>query len=234
MGMIDRYKKRGGFVQLVNLIETTGSEKRDKFLKMISEESPAWETAIKQKMLSIERMGTWEVPFLMEFLPQVPAKVIAFAISNQTEEKQKHFMSALSFGDRKKVEEFLKEPTKPQGGEIVSAQIKIINELRSMVAQGKVKLEKCDPEVAIPEDYEEILAGGGGAGTVRFGAPDPVVERAMSGATEPAASGQLGEELNMLRRKLVALTQENVRLNKENKDYKEKLDAVRSALSKAS
>ena len=41
MSMIDRYKKKGGFLQLLNLLETTGGEKREKFLKMIAEENPA-------------------------------------------------------------------------------------------------------------------------------------------------------------------------------------------------
>ena len=65
MGMLDRYKKKGGFIQLLNLIETTASPKAEKFLKMIGEESPAWEAEIKKKVLSIDRLATWNQSYLM-------------------------------------------------------------------------------------------------------------------------------------------------------------------------
>lgn len=88
MGMIDRYKKKGGFIQLVNLIETTGADKKEKFLKMIADENPTWEAAIKQKMLTMDRMSNWNQSFLMEFMPQVPAMAVACAIYNLSDEKE--------------------------------------------------------------------------------------------------------------------------------------------------
>jgi flagellar motor switch protein FliG len=59
MSSISRYKKAGGFIQLVSLIETFGAPKREKFIEMIDAESPVWAKALRDKMLSIERIFSW-------------------------------------------------------------------------------------------------------------------------------------------------------------------------------
>ena len=76
MSMIDRYKKHGGFVQLLQLIETTEHAKSEKFLKMIAEENPVWEAEIRKKVLSIDRLLGWNQTYLMEFLPRLSAKAV--------------------------------------------------------------------------------------------------------------------------------------------------------------
>jgi len=232
MGMIDRYKKRGGFLQLVQLIETTGSPKRETFLKGIAEDSPVWEQAVKQKMLSLDRIATWNASYLMEFMPAIPHMAIACGIHPLSEEKRNVFLSSLSFGDRKKVEDILKEH-KPNSGETASSQLKIIGEVRKMAATGKLKFEKFDPELHIPEDIEESLKSGSFASKQITEAEIEATSGAIpTTATGDKAGGGNTEETTTLRRKLVALTQENSRLMKENKEVKEKLDAIKSVVLK--
>jgi len=232
MGMIDRYKKKGGFVQLVNLIETTGPDKRDKFLKMIADESPTWEAAIKQKMLTMDRISTWNQTFLMEFMPQIPTMAVACALSGLSEDKKAHFLAALPFGDRKKVEELIKEH-KPNSGEVMSSVIRIINEIRGMIASNKLKFEKFDEGLVIPENIEEQLMSGSidiPNNYVSNGA-EPVDPTATVAAAT-AGANNISEELTMLRKKLVALTQETNFLKKENKDLKEKIEGIKEAFKK--
>jgi len=230
MSMIDRYKKRGGFLQLVQLIETTSSPKREQFLKMIADENPAWESAVKQKMLTIERMATWNASYLMEFFPTLPHMAIACGIHPFPEDKRTIFLSSLSFGDRKKVEAILKEH-KPNSGEIASSQMKIIGEVRKMVAAGKLKFEKFDADLAIQEDIEEALRSGAFITNINT---DAATEADLAGAAPEGNTSSVGGggEALALRRKVVALTQENTRLMKENKDLKEKLDSIRAAVQK--
>jgi len=127
--MIDRYKKKGGFVQLLNLIETTGKEKAERFLKMIAEESPIWEAEIRRKSLSLDRLSTWNQTYLMEFVPRLSANVLGTALSPLPAEKQQIFLGALAFGERRKTEEFMKE-AKPNAGEIAACQMKLLTEVR--------------------------------------------------------------------------------------------------------
>jgi len=42
MSSIQRYKKPGGFLQLLSLIETFGGQKREKFIEMVDAESHVW------------------------------------------------------------------------------------------------------------------------------------------------------------------------------------------------
>jgi hypothetical protein len=225
MSMIDRYKKKGGFIQLLILLETTGAEKREKFLKMIADENPAWEVEIKKKMLSMERILTWNQSYLMEILPRIPFQSIAAVISALPAEKQKILSEALSFQERKKVEDFLKEK-KPAPGEVNSAIMKFMSEIRAMVAGGQLKFEKFDPDMAIPENIEETLS----SGRVPISDKDVAAHFAQAPAGTPGASsagGASSEELTQLRRKLVQLSQDVQRLTQENTVLRDKLDQIK-------
>ena len=53
MSMISRYKRPGGFVQLLSLIETSTAAKKEKFLEIVRSESESWANAIEQRVLTI-------------------------------------------------------------------------------------------------------------------------------------------------------------------------------------
>jgi|GEM_PF-1560595 len=259
MSMIDRYKKRGGFLQLVQLLETMGTEKREKFLSQISAETPLWESAIRQKMITLDRMIKWPIESLMEFIPNIPPLILAKAVFPMTPEKRAFFVNTLAFGGKKICEEFFKENHAPPPGEIASSQIKIMTEARASIVQGKLKLDKCDPELFIPENFEDLLLSGNYEAPVSIHAA-PEVRESHSGPSfqtgsasvatssastgSPAAASHPGSHANMgplssspdellaLRRKIVTLTQENQRLQKELNDSKARIEAVKIALAK--
>jgi hypothetical protein len=233
MGMIDRYKKRGGFIQLVNLLETMGTEKREKYMGLIAAEEPTWEAALKQKMISIERLSHWNPTFLMEFLPEMPIPTLSKAFGGMSEEKRALFFAALPFGVRKKVEDAMKDAP-ATANEAASGQMKILTEARNMILQGKLKLDKCDPELMIPEDIEDKLGSSSHSAAVAE-AFETSTHSHAAGAGAGAGGNTAGssDELALLRRKLLALSQENQRLQKEVNDFKVKIEAVKSALSKS-
>lgn len=229
MSMIDRYKKKGGFLQLLNLIETTGKEKAEKFLKMIAEENPVWETEIRKKILTIDRLTTWNQTYLMEVLPRLTPNVIAVAIHTLPPEKQQVFLGAMPFSERRKTEDLMKE-AKPNGGEVASCQMKLLNEVRGMVATGALKFEKVDPDLVVPENIEDLLASGG-SGLATLNAKDFEMPAPAAGApvTGGASGGASSEELMQLRRRVMALTQENQMLKQQVQSFKDKLDTIRKA-----
>jgi hypothetical protein len=234
MAMIDRYKKKGGFIQLLNLIETTAPAKAQKFLQMIAEENPVWESEIRKKCISLERMSTWNQTYLMEVLPRLTPNVIASAIGGMTPEKQQVFLGAMPFAERRKAEDFLKD-NKPNPGESASCQIKMINEVRGMVAQGTLKFEKVDPDLVIPENIEDLLNSGHSASAPTNKEVEAAFEGTSSGFSVssssggPSSGGAPSEELQMLRKKIVGLTQENQLLKQQLQMMKEKLDSIRKA-----
>ncbi len=228
MAMIDRYKKKGGFVQLLNLLETTGKDKKDKFLKMIADESPAWEVELKKKMFSIEKISNWPTQTLMEILPQIPPTQIAAALAGLPPDQKERFLKAVGTSEKRKMDEYLKDST-PNPGEITTCQMKILTEIRTMVSNKKLNLEVVAPEMSIAENIEDQLLNGGGAVTAMSptgGKMDAPVEF----KNEPAPQGtspQVAEELNVLRKKVFVLAQENQKLSVQLHQVNSKLEQIR-------
>ncbi len=226
MSMIDRYKKKGGFVQLLNLIETTGKDKQEKFLKLIADENPSWEQEVRKKMLTIDKVLGWNQTYLAEIFPRVPAVQLAMIVGGLPPEKAEHFKKVLTFKERKAVEDILQDKV-PNGAEVGTGIMKLFAEIRKMIAEGSLKFEKFDQDMVVPENIEELLS----QGRVYMSAKeiDAQVEAAPAGI--PA---NLAEELTQLRRKLVVLTQENVKLQQDlsrvSTDcqvFKEKLEQIK-------
>jgi hypothetical protein len=225
MSMIDRYRKKGGFVQLLNLIETTGKDKQEKFMKMIADESPSWETEIRKRLLSVDKILGWDPAYLAEIFPQVQPLQLAMIVGGLPPEKSDQFMKVMTFKEKRQIEEILKEK-KPNPAETSAGIMKLFSEIRRLEADGSLRFEKFDPEMVIPEDIEDKL----GKGLNNFSPPTPTAASAAGVSTTPPPPGtpsNVVEELTSLRRKLVQLTQENQRLIQDNTAMKDKLDQIR-------
>ena len=68
MAMLDRYKKTGGFNQLLTLLETCGPQKKVKFLEIIRLEDPRWADALEAKMIDLKRFLKWNDSAIAEEL----------------------------------------------------------------------------------------------------------------------------------------------------------------------
>jgi hypothetical protein len=228
MSMIDRYRKKGGFVQLLNLIETTGKDKQEKFLKMIADESPVWETEVRKRLLTVDKILSWNPTYLAEIFPRVPPLQLAMVVGGLPADKAELFMKVLTYKEKRGVEEILKDK-KPNPGETSSGLMKLFSEIRKMEAEGSLKFEKFDPEMAIPEDIEEKLGKGVGMYNLPpSSSPSAADHSAHAAAPVPGGvPSNIAEELTTLRRKLVHLTQENHRLQQDNQVMKDKLDQIK-------
>ena len=222
MSMIERYRKPGGFVQLLNLIETTGKDKQEKFLKMISDESPIWETEVRKRILSLEKVLGWNETYLGEIFPRIQPIQLTIIASGLPPEKLIAFMHVLNFKERKQVEDILKDK-KPSHGEVTSGIMRLFAEIRKMEAEGSLKFEKFDPDMVVPEDIEERL----GKGFAISVSPKEIEETMQTPGGLAAVPSNVLEELTGLRKKLVSLTQENQKLSTDNKQMKEKLEQIK-------
>lgn len=226
MSMIDRYRKKGGFVQLLILIETTGKEKQEKFMKMILDESPAWESEIRKRLLSVDKILSWNPTYLAEIFPRIQPLQLAMVVGGLPPEKADAFMKVLTFKEKKGVEDILKDK-KPTPGETSAGVMKLFSEIRKMEVEGSLKFEKFDEAMVIPEDIEERLGKGGGVSFVPSNPKEIEAQVAAMGVPPAGVPSNVAEELTALRRKLVQLTQENQKLHVDNTAMKEKLDQIR-------
>lgn len=228
MGMVDRYKKAGGFIQLIQVIETCNTKKREQFMKIISEENPEWAEALNQKCLSFDKILNWKAEAILEIIASVNMLSFTAAIKSLDPEKTELFLQKLSNQDRKKFELALEE-AKPSPNEISASVTKVIGETRLLFVQGALKADKIDPQLVIPDDYEFMLGKNeqnrhsGGSAALSFDAP------AAPGlnATVNASVSSLNAEFDKIQKRIVLLTREVQTLKSENQVMKDKLEKIK-------
>lgn len=243
MGMLDRYKKKGGFLQLVTLIETSTKEKQEKFLTLIAAESPVWANAVESKCLSIEKILAWNTAYLAEVLPRLPHLQVAMVVGGLPQEKAQHIFAVLPYGDRTKVEGIL-ETKKITTGEFHLGCTKMYEEIRKMANEGLLKFENFDTSLSIPDKIEELLAQNEFQHSLKA-APAP--SQPAASAPKPAAPAPLPpvsfgpmkpaeiaviNDLAVAKKKLIQFNEEYQKLLSENQALKhqvQKLTAHKAA-----
>lgn len=221
MSSIQRYKKSGGFFQLLSLIETFGAQKREKFLEMIEAESPAWAQGLRDKMLSIERILSWPDQVTIEVVKGLPTKNMAVVLRGLKEEQRARMLVFFTAADKRRLDDAQVDEPKPE--EITANMVKLLEMARKMLVQGELRAEKFDEGLIIPEEYEaklEAMSGQAYAARVASGVTSPA-------AASPAGDASGGYELQHLQRTLACVVKENKTLKDEVRVLREKLEQIR-------
>lgn len=226
MGMVDRYKKAGGFVQLVQVIETCAPKKREQFMNVITEENPEWAEALNQKCLSFDKIISWKPEIILDVAAAVNTLSFTASLKSLSPEKLEEFFKKFSPIDRKKFEMAMQEsPAGPN--EISSSVMKVISETRSMLVSGALKADKVDPSLYIPDGFESQLGKNEqsrqSGETLSFDGPAAMnfnVVNVSNNNTSPA-------DIEKLQKKLILLNREIQTLKSENQTMKDKLDKIK-------
>jgi hypothetical protein len=224
MGLLDRYKKTGGFVQLLQLLETTNPSKRSQFIKMIEDEDSRWAEAIHKKMLTIDRIFSWDDNTVAEVVGSLHELTLAIALHGLGKEREEKIFRTFSSGKKRRILETMENKT-PTPAEIGSSYVKIIEEVRDLIKQGHVRLDKVDVELVIPENIEEKLSAQPLPDTV-YVAPAQVVVDASPSEDTPRAQAD-GISTEKLVQQLTLLSSENKKLKNEVKALKDKLEQIK-------
>ncbi len=213
MSMIDRYKKKGGFIQLLNLMETCGTQKQEKFLKMIEDEDAQWAEAVKAKMLSIKKIFSWDDNTVAEIVGTLNDMTVSLTILGLEPEGKEKIVKTLNHSRKRKIEEDMAE-RKPTPAEISTAFVQVLTQVRKMIADGFLYLEKIDPVLVVNSEFEDqLLAGNFGSGVVK--------------ATSLDLSAVQGSKDEELKKKLFELKQENDTLREKLTQAESKLSQIR-------
>lgn len=240
MGMVDRYKKSGGFIQLLQVLETCGPKKYEQFMNIITTEDPSWAEAIKEKMLNFEKIISWKPEVILEVLANVNGLAFATAVKGLAPESQSKFLAALSNQDKRKLETQLAD-MKPTPMEISSCMMKIISETRGLLNSGALKASKIDVNLVIPENFEDKLSSKIQKSTslldsdVMFGDEIPYAVAAGAGipnlasapSPSPGGNSSGSSEVEKMQKKLVLLVREVQTLKQENSVMKDKLEKIK-------
>ena len=227
MSSLQRYKKSGGFVQLLVLLESFGPQKKEKFLEVIEAESSVWARALRDKMLTLERMLKWPDEVLAEVLKRLPAKTAAFVISGLPEDQRPRFTHFYSAADQRRMDEIVVD-AKAKPEEVSSTMFKLVEEARRMLIERQLVADKIDQALVIPENYESQLESQSSLATAAAGLPDESVvlsEIKAEGAQSQAAAPH--GEVVQLQKALSHAIKENRTLKEENRLLRDKLEQIR-------
>lgn len=220
MAMVDRYKKSGGFLQLVQVIETCNQKKREQFMNIITEESPNWAEALNQKCITFDKIISWKPEVILDIIASVNTLSFSAALKSLNAEQLEIFLQKLSHQDRKKMELAMQE-SNPNPNEIFSSVLKVISETRGLMVQGTLKAERVDANLVIPEEFESMLEKNEqsrqASSPLNFDGP------AFGGS--PGATPTV--EVDKLQKKLVLMSKELQVLKQENQVMKDKLDKIK-------
>ena len=153
MSMLARYKKPGGFEQLLQLIETCNPKKQESFLKLIEQENANIASLIKEKMLSVDKILNWNQQVVVEITTQVPTKVLAICLSGKPQPVVDKAIATFTHLQKQEIHTMINEK-KPTSGEMEAACTKLIQTVRMLHNQKRIRLEKIDPKLDIPQDLK--------------------------------------------------------------------------------
>lgn len=219
MAIVDRYKKSGGFVQLLQVLETCAPKKQEQFMSIIKEETPNWSEAIYRKMLSFEKIISWQPEPLLEIVANVNSLAFVTALKSLPADKFNSFCQKLSSHERRKIEQKYND-LNPDINQISSCVMKVVSETRSLFVSGALKFDKIDITLLIPENIELQLESSGPQS-----GPSGAEISAQVSVNAPSAAGVL--DFEQLKKKYIELNQLLNTLKKENTVMKEKLDRIK-------
>ncbi|MBS1971186.1 MAG: hypothetical protein JSU04_12810 [Bdellovibrionales bacterium] len=232
MGMLDRYKKKGGFVQLLTLIETSGGKKQEQFLGLINQESPAWEQELKKKMLTVDRVFTWPQDVMSEILTRLQPLTLCVCLHGRSSEEIEKILTPLPPISKRKITDQMGE-LNPNPAEKATCEMKLITEVRGIAASGYIKFEKFDADLFIEENIEERLnhsdSGLAFLSKIEINYTDDSKPASSSSSAQPSSSGggSGGAEMDQMRRKVNQLMLENNSLKQEVHTLRDKLAQIK-------
>lgn len=243
MSSLQRYKRAGGFFQLLSLIETFGAQKKEKFLEMIEQENPVWADALKEKMLTLERIFSWPDQVVIEIFKALPIQAMGHALEAIKPEDKARIEQFLSAGEKRRIEDLIGE-AKPKPEEITSIMVKVVEMARKMLVNRTLKPEKFDETLTIPEDYEARLEefsansfSHSRSSPESTSVPDMTsLAAAVTGQSQdrPANSSSTNTapaaahaDVGQLQRTLAMMIKENRALKEDVRHMREKLDQIK-------
>jgi hypothetical protein len=230
MGMLDRYKKKGGFIQLLNLIETSGGKKQEQFLGLISQESPAWEQELKKKVLTVERIFSWPNDVMSEVLSRLQPLTLCVSLWGRPPEQIEKILAPLPPITKRKLMDQMAE-LKPNPAEKATCEMKMISEVRAIVASGYIKFEKFDADLFIEENIEERLnhsdSGLAYLNKIDINYSDSASAESKEASGSAVHSAGSSQEIELMKRKLTQVMHENNVLKMENQMLKDKLMQIK-------
>lgn len=246
--MLDRYKKTGGFLQLLNLLETSGPQKQERFLEIVRQEDPRWADTLTAKMIDLNRILTWSDSAISEVTGAMLDINLAAILSWVTPEQRERLLGTMGNIKRRKVLDLYEGSNKPSAADVATSFNKMYETVRRLAQEGTLRFDKIDPLLHVDNDIEDRLK----QGKTIIGVPEFSESFGAKQAATPAAPSspptlqvvtsldakawatadqkvpsEVEAELAGLRKRVVALQAENGALRQELAVAQGKLEQIK-------
>ena len=151
MSILARYKKRGGFRQLLELIETSTPEKQSKLLKVIEQEDAEMASQVQAKTLTSEKVLNWKPETLFQILRKMPQQYATIVCKQMPEELYHNVIEHYDLRARKEFEHEMANTKDPLPSEIIAAFGNMFKIIRQLDEDREIILSQIDPSLRIPE-----------------------------------------------------------------------------------
>ena len=150
MSMLARYRKAGGFQQLLLLIETCTQQKRQQLLKLIEAEDPSWAKLITTKMVTLEKVFSWDPMHISEVTTQIVPRTLAILLHGLPRETFDKATTTMPPMKRREIESLYEEQS-PNASEVEAARIQLLTKVRELEDSGRLNLAQIDPAISLKE-----------------------------------------------------------------------------------
>lgn len=149
MSILQRYKKNGGFFQLIQLIESSSPAKQVKLLSAIEKEDPSWAQGLKNKALKFSNFNLWSADIQYTVLWKVSSQYRWMIFKKLSEEKQEAICALLKPTERAQMDDDIESMRPFTEGEFMMAQSKLFETIRKLDEEKVIVLSIIDPSVAV-------------------------------------------------------------------------------------
>lgn len=147
MALLQRYRRKGGFEQLLKLIESSNPAKKASLLKLVEEEDAGWAEMIKMKSLDMDKIFSWDALFIKDIVYNINPRILGISLIGQDKSVHEKVASVMTEIKWVEVADYLGDDY--SDGERHAAQIQVIQTTRSLVEQGYIRFEDIDPKLVL-------------------------------------------------------------------------------------
>lgn len=150
MSMLLRFKKLGGFEQLLVIVESSPIQKRNQFIKLIEQESPSTAELVKNKILTVEKIFSLDVSILGDIMKGMEPRILGILLKGQAPEIIEKAIATFTHGKKRELESMLKD-NDITPDEVEAAHLKLITTVRSMIKNHEIPIRVIAPELDITD-----------------------------------------------------------------------------------
>ncbi len=151
MSILARYRKPGGFKQLLQLIETSQPVKQEKLLEVVEKEDPAWADLIRQKKITGPMILDWDSSHLVIIFEHMNPQHCACIFKHLGNDQLKGYINMFQAEKYRDLKNMVDDGRDPTESEIVAASNHMIETVRYLDEEKKINLRYINPILDISE-----------------------------------------------------------------------------------